>query len=59
MTPYIANSTLVDTPHPETFFCPGKQTLYFRPKGMNQFETLFAEALYYDVFLTIDEESDG
>ncbi len=40
MAPYVANSTLVDTPHLETFFHTGKQTLYFRPKRMNQFEVI-------------------
>jgi hypothetical protein len=31
MTPYITNSTLVDTPHLETLFHTGEKALYLRP----------------------------
>ena len=36
----IANSTFVDTPHLKSLFHPGEETLYLRPKRMNQSEVI-------------------
>ena len=40
MTPYITNSTLVDTPHLGTLFHTGEQMLYLRPQRVNEFEVI-------------------
>ena len=46
MTPDIANSTFVDTPHLETLFHPGEKALYLRPHA------LFIDIL--DTFVNLD-----